>query len=568
MKNLTKTMAAALAIASLSVGAFAGCSGKGVTPASISLDQESIALDADGVRQLIATGADEVVWESDNEAVATVDENGNVTGINPGTCNVTASTADGKFQAECVVTVTGYHLSSNVFSGFTKIENNTYNGEINYAVDNSSEDVFTVSYDRAAMTNTWTSMVLWYDTELSPTSLDIEFEVKEGSLPCLMFEFGGESSFKHYERIAVQEGKNVYSLNTTDLDLDGEGSWKAIYLELNNPCPLDGTTDEVKALTKIDFTSVKLTEGTKTAPAAPENPEVTDGIMYWDRVLAASEYEIEVDGVALTDVSQRTRAVGDAPVMRRAYKPTDENAFAIGTHTAKIRSKNSAGVSAWKEFEFTVESEEEIEPFTGIKSHGNNSNNPGFYTATEQTDGSLTLSFTADKANDQWYTYLFYAGASAANATHLHIELEVTGNVTKVGYITPDHWAPKEAEVENGKAEITFVFPEGTTIAEDSVIMLALSYFDTVDGEDYVVKVLDVSLYTPAAATTFRGIASHSNNPWAEGAFFTATAEGDTVKVAFTATADSEWNTYWFNLNESTAGATKLHVKLYDAAEV
>ena len=250
MKRIVKISTAVIAAVVLGTGVLAGCSntpdpdrpqGPTPTPTQITLDQETLSLDADRSEQLVATGAEEIVWRSENEAVATVDEDGNVTGINPGTCKIVAATEDGKYEAECTVTVTGYHLSKNVFSGFTKVENNTYNGEINYAIDNSSEDAFIVSYDRAKMTNSWTSLVLWYDCALSPTSFDLTFEVTKGSIPCVQFEFGGESSFKQFERYAVTDGVNTISLNLTDVDLDGEGSWKAIYLELNNPCPLEGT---------------------------------------------------------------------------------------------------------------------------------------------------------------------------------------------------------------------------------------------------------------------------------------------------------------------------------------
>ena len=127
---------------------------------------------------------------------------------------------------------------------------------------------------------------------------------------------------------------NTISLNLTDVDLDGEGSWKAIYLELNNPCPLEGTEDTQKGETEIKFTSVQLKEGEKKAPAAPANAEVTDGVVYWDRVFAASEYELEVDGEAITDLGARTRAAVDAHVMRRYHKPTDGNSLRGGERTA------------------------------------------------------------------------------------------------------------------------------------------------------------------------------------------------------------------------------------------
>ncbi|MBQ7587655.1 MAG: Ig-like domain-containing protein [Lachnospiraceae bacterium] len=48
-----------------------------------------------------------VTWSSSDTAVATVDENGKVTGISAGEAIITATTVDGGYTAECVVTVTG-----------------------------------------------------------------------------------------------------------------------------------------------------------------------------------------------------------------------------------------------------------------------------------------------------------------------------------------------------------------------------------------------------------------------------------------------------------------------------
>lgn len=324
MNRKNRILAAAMALLILVAAVFAiGCgrmAGNDKPPktpsTSITLDKETMSLDADASDRLTASGADEVVWTSDNPAVATVDANGKVTGINAGTCKVTASTKDGRYQAECTVTVTGYHLSDKVVSGIKKIENNTYNGEINYAIDNSDENALLIRYDRQKMKNKWTSLVLWYDCNLNPTSFELEFEVVSGSLPVMQFEFGGESSFKQYERYAVTKGKNTVRINTTDLDLDGDGSWKAIYLELNNPCPLDGTTDKVLEETVIRFTKIAMVVGEKSAPDAPATAEVRDGVVYWDRVLAATEYELEVDGVAVTDLAARTRPARHAPCLQ------------------------------------------------------------------------------------------------------------------------------------------------------------------------------------------------------------------------------------------------------------
>ncbi len=505
MNKKGKILALALTLALSVTSIFmVGCGGTQKestgTTSSITLDKENLSLDAGRSEQLSASSA-EVNWKTSDPGVANVDENGNVTGVNEGTCKITASTKDGKFESECVVVVSGYRLSKNVVSGINKIENNTYNGEINYAVNGSDDNAFVVSYDRSKMTNGWTSLVLWYDAAMEATSFELEFEVTKGSLPVMQFEFGGESSFKQYQRYAVQPGKNSVSLNTTDVDLDGEGSWKAVYLELNNPCPLEGTTDETKGETEIKFTKIAMVAGEKQAPEAPGYVEVKDGVVYWERVFAASEYELEVDGIAITDLMQRTRPSGDAPIMYRAYKPTEEKAFAAGAHNAKIRSKNSAGVSAWKEFTFTVTagSQEDADTFRGITGQGNNQWNAtkDFYTATVNEDKSVKIGFTA-AATDEWSTYLFNFDAATIEATKLHIKVRlVSGNLEKVRFQVDGASGMVYGEdlvFDNGEAELTIDVEGEKLAASYGSVMLFLNKYATA-GETFEIEITDVSLF-------------------------------------------------------------------------
>ena len=510
MNKKGKILALALTLALSATSIFTvGCKGKTTgsseTTSSITLDKENLSLDAGRSEQLSASST-EVDWKTSDPGIATVDENGNVTGVNEGTCTITASTKDGKFESECIVVVSGYRLSKNVVSGINKIENNTYNGEINYVVNGSDDNAFVVSYDRSKMTNTWTSLVLWYDATMQATSFELDFEVTKGSLPVIQFEFGGESSFKQYQRYAVRPGKNSVRLNTTDVDLDGEGSYKAVYLELNNPCPLEGTTDKTKGETEIKFTKIAMVAGEKQAPEAPGYVEVKDGVVSWERVFAASEYELEVDGKAITDLMQRTRPSGDAPMMCRAYKPTEEKAFEVGTHIAKIRSKNSAGVSEWKEFTFTVAapSQEETETFRGITEQGNNEyNNPkDFYTATINKDKSVKIAFTAATDN-QWTTYIFKFDTKSIKATKLHIKVRrVSGNLEKVRFQI-DKWESGASHTvygedlvfgDNGVAELTIDVESEKLAASTGSVMLFLNKYATA-GEKIEIEIIDVSLF-------------------------------------------------------------------------
>ena len=88
-----------------------------VTGVSLS-DTEIIIFPGDTVTvtaTVIPSDADDtgVSWESDDEDIATVDDDGLITAIAEGTTVLTVTTDDGDYTAECTVTVT-YDLSKNV----------------------------------------------------------------------------------------------------------------------------------------------------------------------------------------------------------------------------------------------------------------------------------------------------------------------------------------------------------------------------------------------------------------------------------------------------------------------
>ena len=78
----------------------------------VTLDTDTLNLKEGESRQLIATVAPEnatnkdVIWESDNIGVATVDDTGKVTAVAAGTATITVTTVDGEKTATCPVTVT------------------------------------------------------------------------------------------------------------------------------------------------------------------------------------------------------------------------------------------------------------------------------------------------------------------------------------------------------------------------------------------------------------------------------------------------------------------------------
>ena len=87
----------------------------------VTLDQTELSLIVDGTAKLDATVEPDtatdktVTWSSDNDDVATVDADGNVKAVAPGTATITVTTQDGSHTATCTVTVTAktYTVSVN-----------------------------------------------------------------------------------------------------------------------------------------------------------------------------------------------------------------------------------------------------------------------------------------------------------------------------------------------------------------------------------------------------------------------------------------------------------------------
>ena len=84
---------------------------KTVRSTSVRLDEKSLTMRGGKSVTLVATikpdnvSINTVTWSSDNKKVATVDNNGKVTAVAPGTCKITCTTKDSGLTATCKVTV-------------------------------------------------------------------------------------------------------------------------------------------------------------------------------------------------------------------------------------------------------------------------------------------------------------------------------------------------------------------------------------------------------------------------------------------------------------------------------
>ena len=127
-----------------------------VTPklvTSVTLDQSELTIERTYTAQLSATIAPEdadnrnVTWTSDNEEVATVDENGLVTAVGVGEANITATAADGSgVTATCKVTVTPKLVTSVTLDQSELTIEKTYTAQLSATVAPDDADNRTVTW--------------------------------------------------------------------------------------------------------------------------------------------------------------------------------------------------------------------------------------------------------------------------------------------------------------------------------------------------------------------------------------------------------------------------------------
>lgn len=104
----------------------------------VTLDKTSVSLMESGTTQLVATVTPEeaenknVTWSSSDESIATVSNDGVVTGVGKGTATITVTTEEGEHTATCTVTVKD--ITEYVSVSRTGMSTSIINGQAKYGV--------------------------------------------------------------------------------------------------------------------------------------------------------------------------------------------------------------------------------------------------------------------------------------------------------------------------------------------------------------------------------------------------------------------------------------------------
>ncbi|MHC6181193.1 cell wall-binding repeat-containing protein [Clostridium sp. JNZ X4-2] len=140
-------------------GSGGGGSGTNISVTSVTLDKTSTTIQKGSTDKLTAAitpsnATDKgLTWSSSDESVATVDQNGLVTGVGAGTATITVITADGNKTASCTVTVNDGTLQNNIVEihkeGLDLTISKTAVGTVNIKskAPNVSDDITITLYD-------------------------------------------------------------------------------------------------------------------------------------------------------------------------------------------------------------------------------------------------------------------------------------------------------------------------------------------------------------------------------------------------------------------------------------
>lgn len=156
-----------------------------------------------------------VTWSSNNTAVATVDSNGKVTGVSVGTANITVTTTDGGFTAQCAVTVTAAPSDPVLVTGITLNKSSE-----TIKVGNTLTITATVSPSNATNQNlNWTSS----NTSIATVSNGVVTGVAAGSATITASSTDGSNKSATCQ-VTVEE--NTIPVPQTDLTLHEPGVYE------------------------------------------------------------------------------------------------------------------------------------------------------------------------------------------------------------------------------------------------------------------------------------------------------------------------------------------------------
>jgi len=161
-----------------------------VSVTGVTLNKSSLSLTEGGSEKLTATvkpndaANKEVTWSSSNSSVATVDTNGNVKAVKPGTATITVTTKDGNHTATCTVTVNEKPANYVVI---IEKETQAVGGALRYKVtvtkNGSAFTGFTsIKYNGATVKPNGTISTWEYDEKIKEVSIKVAGETKTATV--------------------------------------------------------------------------------------------------------------------------------------------------------------------------------------------------------------------------------------------------------------------------------------------------------------------------------------------------------------------------------------------------
>lgn len=246
---------------------------------AITLNESAISLSGSATYQLIATttpAGGTILWDSSDNTVVTVSDNGLVTSVGNGSAVITASCGD--LSATCEVAVSGHAVITGITATYTQTKTLYYDSSISDVIPDlvvvanySDSSTVTIPSDQYAVTGTFTEGISTFTVSYREFSTTFTASVTAVLHPLAQ----GTHTFSNDSYITVRGNHvKVYASET----YDGKTGYQFNFLDIN-----DNTSNALTSTDNANNKSSKFTIPANTPCILSINNVIANGVYTHNR---------------------------------------------------------------------------------------------------------------------------------------------------------------------------------------------------------------------------------------------------------------------------------------------
>ncbi len=408
-----------------------------------------------------------VTWTSSDENVVTVDETGKLTGAGLGTATVTATTADGRFSAECNVTVAVYAESMTLSVNEEEILHvgETLDVDVTFIPEGASEKLIWTSSD---------------ETVAAVDENGVVTALKSGE--AIISAESEDSSLKESFTLIVAVDVTGIALDQTEVTLTITGEEKESVQLIETLSPENATIKDVR-WTSSDESVVTVNEETGYVTAVNGGTAVITATTVDGGHTAECRVTVvvSVTGVMIYEINEAGEA---EPVEEDSLYAGEERKF-----TAKVLPENATNQNIiWESSDPEIASVDEEGTVKALQS------------------GETVISATAEDGEsfDDFKLTVYEVEAESIETEEEHLIVPIGTEKQIVYKVLPENTTNKKVVFESEDEEIATVSEEGVLKGlTRGTVTVTLSTEDGKISQEITVEVVPDGIYMSEIERTY-----------------------------------------------------------------